>query len=411
MTLPVRLWLRRSTALLAFPAMLVVVAIVLFSRTGWAWERSQTVSWATSSTILLGPLAAGLVAFDLWRRQTQTMSALTATTRRGTQGLLANMIATWLLTVLAWLIGVVVALVIATRNGAVGPIPWWTLGQGLISLLACVCIGALVGTQFKNVAAAPLAVVICYSIPIAATWLGVQGVMLAGGATAPLIGITQTPTVAGVIVIVTALIAVLSVQIVSRRSAPTGTASTAFATGTALVLAASLGYLHTLSPMTTVMRPSDSAELCVGESPQVCGPGEGAGLYSLAAASLSSAGERLAQDGIDLPDRYDYPRGTIALPPAGVGMLSLNPTLIDQGKLSEWDVALSIATPTVCPAYYGEEPPLKLLDTQRDVATWVVDRLSGTGGSAPNEIEAAQAAYAALQDCDASTIPAWGYGQ
>ena len=173
----------------------------------------------------------------------------------------------------------------------------------------------------------------------------------------------------------------------------------------------SLGYLHTLSPMTTAMRPSNSAELCVGESPQVCGPAEGAGLYTVAAAGLSTAGERLAQDGIELTGRYDYPRGGIALPPEGVGMLSVNPTLIDRGQLSDWDVALSIATPTACPAYDGEAPPVGLLDTQRDVATWVVDRLSGTGGSAPDEIEAAQAAYAALQDCDASTLPTWGYGQ
>lgn len=410
MMLPVRLWIRRSSALLAFPAMLVIVFLVLFSRSGWSWERSQAVSWATACTILLGPLAAGLVAFDVWRRQTSTMRELAASTRRGTAGIFALALAAWLLAVLAWLSGLGVALAMASSNGAAGPVPWWTIVQGLLVMLACVCIGALIGATFRSVAAAPVAAVVCYLVPIGANIFGLQGFMTAGGATAPLIGITQDRTIAVVLVLAAALAAALAWAMVRRSTAPTDAFVSVGAAVLGVALVGSLVYLNTLSPVLRTMQPSASAEVCVGSSPEVCGPGEGAALYAVAADDLQSAGQLLSKDGVPLRDRYDYPRGDIMIPPGGAGMLSLSPSEVtDDGHLAPWDVALTIATPSVCAAYYGDSPPDDLLDAQGSLATWIVDRLSGEGGDSPADADGAQRAMEALQTCDGGAAGSWTY--
>lgn len=410
MRAPFALWLRRSTALLAFPAMLAIVFLVLFSRSGWSWEVSQAVSWSTAPTILLGPLAAGLVAFDVWRRQTPTMRDLNASTRRGASGVLVLALTAWVYAVVAWLAGVGVAVAMSASNDAAGPVPWWTIAQGLVVMLACVCIVALIGSGLRNVAAAPVAAVVCYLLPIGANVFGLQGVLTVGGATAPLIGITQDRTIAAVLVLAAVLVAALSWVMVRRWSAPSGVATSGSGVVLGVALVGSLVYLTTLSPMTLSMRPSASPEVCVGSAPQVCGPGEGAALYAVAAADLHAAGQKLADDGITLADRYDYPRGDIMLPPRGVGLLSLSPSKITgDGHLAPWDVALAVASPSVCPAYYGDAPPGDLLDAQGSLATWVVDRLSGAGGSSAVDIEGARGALSALEDCDGGAAPSWTY--
>lgn len=410
--LALRLWLRRSTARRVLPAMVVVMLLVVFSRTGWSWERSQAVSWASSSILVLGPIAAGLVAFDLWRGQTATIRLLTATTLRGPRSLGAQVVATWALTVATWLLGVLVALLLAARHGAAGAVPWWIIAQGLTVLLASVCLGAAVGTVLRNVAAPVLATVGCYLLAVGLSVVGVPGVLTAGGATSTLVGTTQDTAVAASSLVATALLGGLAWLVASRLTTPRRRAGIVGLVATSLALGVSLVHLSSLDPMTASLRRSDSAQLCVGSAPEVCGPQEGAAIYRIAAADLSSAGTLLAADGILLPDRYTFGgSGAPSLQP-GVGWLTVSTEEISGGHLSAWDVAVSVATPAGCRQVTEEDYPavVALVEAQGALAGWVVDRLAGTGGAAPTDIEGARETFDALVACDPAALPPWTYG-
>ena len=101
-----RLWLRRSSGFLALPAIVGLVAVVIAGRSGWYYEWDRAMSWASASTILLGPLVAGLLAFDVARRLGPTLEVLIATTRRGLNGVFALALAVWAFGAGGWLLGI-----------------------------------------------------------------------------------------------------------------------------------------------------------------------------------------------------------------------------------------------------------------------------------------------------------------
>lgn len=408
MSLALRLWLRRSTARLAFPAMVIIALFILFGRSGWAWEVGQAVSHSTTAVIILGPVAAGLAAFDIWRRQTPAIRTIAATTRRGARGTMALAGATLLYAALAWLLGVGVALALAARNGSAGSLPWGELGAGMAALFASVCVGAAIGTLMRNVAAAPVAALLCYALPIAGTMLGVDGVMSAGGATTLTIGITKEPVIAATSFACTVLTGAVAWQAVVYAARPSRRPVLAGAAGLGIMLVGGLSYLHSLDPMSNAWRPSGTAVVCVGTAPQVCGPSEGSGLYELAARDLEAAARVLADDGITTRDRFDYVRG-FDRPGEGAGMLSVDSNSIQDGHLGHTNVVSTIAIPTACDAFYDDLPPVELLNAQGQLMNWLDARLSGAGGTDPADIDGARQTLAALASCDEEALPAWTF--
>ena len=57
-----RFWLRSGSARWMMLAGVVAGIFALTSRSGWFWDHASAASWAVTSTVLLGPLVAGLVA-------------------------------------------------------------------------------------------------------------------------------------------------------------------------------------------------------------------------------------------------------------------------------------------------------------------------------------------------------------
>ncbi len=408
MILALRLWLRRSTARLAFPGMVVIALIILFGRSGWAWEIGHAVNQSTTAVIILGPVAAGLVAFDIWRRQTSAMRTIAATTRRGARGTMALAGATLLYATLAWFLGVGVALTLAARNGAAGSLPWWILGAGMAALVASVGVGAAIGTLMRNVAAAPVAALLCYALPIAGTLAGVDGIMRAGGATTLTIGITTEPTVAAASIMCTVLIGAVAWRAVVHAAGPRRVSVLVGTAGLAIMLVGGLGYLQSLDPMSNAWRQSSTEVVCAGTAPKVCGPSEGKALYELAARDLGAAGQVLAGDGISIGARFDYVRG-FDRPAEGAGMLLVDSGSIQPGHLGRSNVVSTISRPTACDAFRDDLAPEDLLAAQGNFMTWLDVRLSGDGGTDPADIDGARQTLEALATCDEEAIPAWTF--
>lgn len=192
--LDLRLWLRRCSAARAFPALVAIVFVVIQSRSGWQFEWGWGFSQASTATLLLSPLVAGLVAFDRSRRVAPTLQALAATTPRARFVTLA--LASWAWTLLAWGVGMAYVAVRVAHNGGAGwPDPWIFL-EAPVVLLAAASFGLAWGSVFRSLSAGPTAAVVVYLCVILTAALGLPGPFTAGQATGSLIGMEQIPEVA-----------------------------------------------------------------------------------------------------------------------------------------------------------------------------------------------------------------------
>ncbi len=399
-------WLRRGSAKVALPALVVVSVVFVLGRTGWDWEWHRAMDWAAGSTILIGPLTAGLVAFDSWRLMPSGLRSIMASAPRGRRAVLGPVVSTWAYAVFACVVGLVLAAVRTSQHGADGSPSWWFAIQAPVALFAAASLGALVGSLLPNLAAAPVAAFATYLVPVAGGLVGVPDLLVAGGATGPLIGVEPVVAIVLTTIVVDLLIAAACLAVAMTRAgvrSAVATASVGIAVAAAVAATCLLVSLH---PSQNGFRPSAAEPACVDGSIVVCGPPGGRAIYTVAQHDITLAWESLDVLGTPPPGGYEYSVGA-SLPARGAGLLYVTTETIADGKLDPWDVAATIATPTACEAYYADLPPTELLEGQRRLTEWVVAQLAGESSGSRTDAASARATYEALVTCRPEAIPDW----
>lgn len=404
--LPLWLWLRRSTTTFAFPALIVVEVLVLWSRSGWNHEWDWAFSNATSGAVLITFLLGGLVAFDRARRVEPTLALLGDSASRGTPALLTLPLASWLWALAAWALGMGYAGIRAWRGGAAGLPDPWVFVEAPVLLLTGACVGLAVGTYVKGLLAGPFAVVLLYMLRLYAGSAGLAKAFDAGGAVGSLVGLRRYPDQALAVLGFHLCIAVFA--IVLAITGPThfrrgflphvrlAVAGLAVAVSGATLMSTAHGgnyYLRTTA-----------ADLCLHDQVTVCGPPEGRYLLTVADRSLSTAMSVLAGSGIDWQTTYVLVSGNPL--PADRGVLSILPEEIKDGALSRGDVISTLVQPRSCRDLLPDSPgppAQRILDDQDRVWQWVTARLdAGTPGvPAPPQV---RQAYQRLRSCAPSTL-------
>ena len=192
-----RLALRRSAGRLAAPVMLAVVAahVLLRGRT-WTHEWLWAVYQFGFVVILLGPLVAGIAAWEGWRLS--TAGDLLATSLRPRQAAVQTWLATVAWGVLVYLVGLGTVVVLVLAAGAPGWPDLRVLGAALppLALLAAeAAVGMLAGWWLRHALAAPAAALGCFGLSLWCYASGPSQFITVGGATSSLVGLAPRPGV------------------------------------------------------------------------------------------------------------------------------------------------------------------------------------------------------------------------
>lgn len=304
----IRSALRRSAALPALPVLLATVAAHIALRPRpWAHEWFWAFYQFDFVTILIGPLLAGIAAWEGWRCASAADLLDTGTQPRRVAAV--TWLATLLWGLLVFAVGLVAVCVIVRLAGTPGWPPLAAIATMLpvIGLLAAECaVGLLVGWWVRHVLAAPAAALGCFLLSL---WLYVSGPTVfieVGGASGSMIGVSIKVVPALAQVAYFAAVVLLAVLLVARPRPWSGTpgalASLApAATAGVLVLGAATA-LVAQGP--NRLQPAPEALVCVGTAPQVC---VSAGYVRYAAgarAALLPYLSRLTEAGVPVPAKF-----------------------------------------------------------------------------------------------------------
>ncbi len=397
--------MRRSGVRWVVPGIAAISVLLVFSRSGWQWQWLWAADWSAGVTVIITPILAGIVAHVTYHR-VRAFGLLVASTTRGVLGVFAAAGVLWLGGVLGWALAVGVALGrAALTSGAGGAEISWALGEAAVVLLAAACFGLMVGTTVRHSLTGPLAAVLVFATSIVLTQAGLDGIFSAGGATAPLFGQRPDPVyylgrgvLALAICAVCVLIAVARLRPVQKtRISILGAAACAIC----LLVGGAANWTSDRF-LTTTTPPA-----CVGAGVRVCGPSEARALLTVAARDLDVARRVVRDAGLDLQREYAFAGERPTLGP--VGVLSVEPSDMGGGHMSTWQLGLTLATPTACPAYWAGAAPEGLVDGQRRIAMWIEEVLAGSVSSADRE--AARETYEALRACRGDSVPDWDIDQ
>lgn len=298
----------RSAGRFTAPVMLAVVAAHLFLRNRtWSHEWMWAVYQFGFVTILLGPLVAGVAAWEGWRLA--TAADLLTTSLRPRRAALQAWVATLAWGLLAYAVGLVVVGVLVKVAGTPGFPDVRVIGAALppVALLAAEgALGMLAGWWVRHALAAPAAALGCFLLSLWFYTGGPSQFITVGGATASLVGLAPKPGLELAQVLCFAAAGALALLLIGRprpRSAapaPPGE-RIPLACGAAILVAAA-GLL--LSRTGNVLEPVDAELSCVGSAPAVCvAPGYLSDATSARAVLLPYL-VRLRADGVPVPATF-----------------------------------------------------------------------------------------------------------
>lgn len=351
-------WARRRSALWLWPVFLAVDLLALFSRgLQWQGEWAWTVDWANGGTILLGPLLAGVVAYDVQRLGSPSANTAMTAALRGPQVPLQIGIANWIWAAAAHALTLVVAVAATAATSPSGSIPLLLLPIGFIALLAFAALGALVGSLIRSLIAAPIATVACFAL----TYLGATGVVpkafRIGGVSGTLVGLRYSESVnswiAAMLIAVTGLAALVAVY---RWSALLR--STQWVTGglSVALLATAWTVLQVNGDYRFEPQRTAVSFRCAGSAPEVCmAVGTTRQLSTLAAAMHEQAAPLTAL-GIALPDRYYQDVANVA-PHQGAGVFYLAVEEVNAPMPDPVVIADYLTVPAPCPQFTSHDAP------------------------------------------------------
>ncbi|MGK5684875.1 hypothetical protein [Actinoplanes sp. URMC 104] len=350
--------MKRGSGLWLLPVFLAVDLLALFSRgLQWQGEWAWTVDWANGGTVLLGPLLAGVVAYDVQRLGNPSANTATTASLRGPNVPLHVSVADWVWAAAAHALTLIGALTATALTSPSGSLPLLPLPLGFLALLAFAALGALTGTFIRSMIAAPLATIGCFAL----TYLGATGavpkVFRVGGVTGTLVGLRYSvPVNAWITVVLIAVIAVTAVVVVYRRSVLTRSRQWV-AGGLALALLVT-GWVMLDVRGDYRFEPQRSAISfrCAGSAPQVCmAVGTTRPLPALAAAMHEQAAPLTAL-GISLPARYNQDVANVAPDPrAGIFYLAVEE--VNAPQPDPVAIADYLSTPAPCPQFTSPDAP------------------------------------------------------
>ena len=254
-------------------SMLLLAAVssaVLFARDlPWRGEWMWTLDWAAGTTILTGPLTAGLAAYESARWKSVTVELILPTARRRLAACFLPASAVLASATVVYLMGTLVVLAISSHSHPTDrfvPLLWLV---GLCELGLCTAIGWLVGSRLPSYVAASLATAGCYLLVIVASTHATLAFWIVGGLTGPPAGkVVDFGYMSGAVVVFLGLAGVTAALYLSQGSRTRRMAQVAAGLSAA---ATALGLALTSSPGATYVRVDPHPHrLCRGAPVSVC---------------------------------------------------------------------------------------------------------------------------------------------
>ena len=350
-----------------------VSAIVLFGRDlPWRGEWLWTLDWAAGTTILSGPLTAGLAAYESARWRSATGELILPTSRRRLAACFTPTLAVWASSAVVYVVSTAVVLAVTSAyrpTDRLVPFVWLI---GLCELGLCAAIGWLLGRRLKSYVAAPLAVAGCYIVSLVASRSTVLAFWRVGGATGPPSGqVVDARYTTGAALVFLGLSGVMAAAYLlraapTRRVAQVTAALSAIATTAGLVLSSGTG--------ATYYRGDDHPHRrCRGAPVSVCLLAGNSSQLASWSMLMNQAARPLHDVGVAFPLRYEQP--TSDEHSLAVGVIFFDPGTINIRPPSHLYVAESLATPARCPAYASDPPPIKGLNAREWLAQLIVHRV------------------------------------
>ena len=319
--------LRRSVGRTAAPVMLAVVAAHVFLRgRTWTHEWMWAVYQFGFVVILLGPLVAGVAAWEGWRLS--TAGDLLATSLRSRWAMVQAWLATLAWGLLVYAAGFVTVVLLVLAGGPPGWPDLHVLGAMLppVFLLAAeAAVGMLVGWWLRHALAAPAAALACFGVSLWCYAAGPSQFITVGGATSSLVGLAPRPGVELAQVLCFAAVALVAVLLAARprpySPVPSARSERVPAAVSGVVLVAAVGLLSSQSD--NVLEHVGAQLSCTGRAPSVC---VAAGYRSEAAgarAALLPYVERLRAAGAPVPVSFaqDVQPGRVTAGPVDASFL------------------------------------------------------------------------------------------
>lgn len=401
------------------PARLVATTLLLLAAgllASYADGFQSAASWrqaldrGTGSTVLIGPVSAGLAAWHYARMRQVSFAEYASTARRDLAGWTGPAVLVWLQASFALLLTTAVltlTTVVLDIPSHPGDLP--IVVQAVVALAAYAALGACLGALVGQLWIAPIAVVLGYLLMLFSIWDLLPGTFDTGSAASSLVGnefdfgVIALQGVAAVGLAAALAWGALSV-LAARHRVLIGCLL-------ALVLGGAGAYLRLSGSGHERYAYADPPLplTCAGSSPEVCVHRDAPRPLEALSEEFARQTPRLERLGFDVPARFQVPDFFRRNPP-GVGAIHF---VDDQEARSDVDpliVAEALATPGDCAAYYANTPDMRVLTIQHVFQDWVADRLGverqdpdselGRWMHSPAGMAWARAVYTGLATCD-----------
>lgn len=353
-------------------ALLLVAGVAAIAVGGVPWLGSwkMAIDWVAGAYVLIGPLSAGLVAWDASRMRTTKWDRVVCSTPGGVRGWLDPVAAVWATGVAVQLVlSVVVTAVTVALGGVVVPRQLAILFSGAAVYLLLVAIGCVVGTRLPGPWAPPLAVTLTFLLCFLSGTGHIPELFRTGGVTGLLVGQVYDLSTLGLYAVCATAAGVsllgITLRVVSRWRPRLPTAlvvGAALAVSTWHVAGDPERYLSVDVPLS-----------CSDTAPEVCMAAEADRPLPAVSAELHRLIVPLVAVGATIPERWAERYGATPLP-AGVGALMLSVD-DDTGTAADVDsVILSVATPADCPEYSSMNIPQRAFAVRSLLCSWLLVR-------------------------------------
>jgi hypothetical protein len=362
------LW-RSSNPLVSLGLLAVVSTVFLTSRgMPWRGEWQWTLNWAAGTTILAGPVLAGLAAFEAsrWRRVSQNL--LLGTSSRRWAAMTTPIVGPLISAALVLVGAVVAAVALSAPLHPSDRIDAGTVPLALLALLFYAGLGGVIGRFLQPMPAAIAGVIAAYALGVAST-RAPRDILTVGGSTGPLAGLTLDllPYCAEVAWLV-ACIAV--VTLLAARGLPPLRRVGHYSAGLLAVAAAAALLLNpTNSFIYRIDQPGEWR--CAGAPLQTCLLAGNTRFLSQWSDAMSQYSAPFKNMGFVFPARYEQPLPSSNVHSTGVGELFFDPGRINLSPPTVDYVLLSLATPATCPQFRAAEPPLAALNARDWLVMWM----------------------------------------
>lgn len=362
---------------LVLTSVLLAVGLITLLDRGLVWVGSwrQAIDWGTGTVILLGPLAAGLAAWQYARMREVHFADFASTAPRGLTAWLAPGGLVWIQGSLA----VVGSTLVAGLTTAFFDVPsHWTdlaIVPGALAVLAAdVAIGAALGVATGHPWIAPPAVVVVYVLGVASGWGLLPGIFDTGGATGSLVGeqfngpVIFLQALAALGIAAGATWAVVSVLAIRSRWTMTALVLPVLAGAAAYVQLGDTGherYRYTDDPIRYT---------CAGESPEVCLAADTPRPLKALEREFARQAAILEPLGFPLPERFlqSIPGMRYS---GDVGIIPFYDDDVSRDDADPYSVSLALGTPRDCPEYASSDlADGDALTVHFVLMSWIADR-------------------------------------